>query len=449
MEGKPNISIAILTTFRDDDNAYSLCNVVNDQLKMLVSHGYEPTVLVTEGFKPSRAYGHEKVKLVHMPDQDRKNTVSAAVDDTFDKDVDNLLKSYREQLKDVNVIITHDIVYQTDAVKHNIALRLYQEERPDLRFLHWIHSATSPLHLAKLRPYFKEEFKKVARNMFPYSYYIFFNDWSVPRIAKEYNVGTELVKVVHHPTDYMEYAKFDEDTIEFVKKHDLLELDYLIIYPARLDTGKQLEYPIKLIGALRKLKYKAKFVAVDFHSTSDDPKDPKYIYRKKLKEIARDWGSEVIFTSEHKPEWKARVPQSVISDLMRLSNVFFMSSSSESYSLVTQEAAMDGNLLIVNKNFPPFIDIFGQGVIEFPCTSNVNVSDRVDGETKTEFGNERAAYDELAKLVIVNTQLHKQELTRRKLLQTRNPDYVFEHEMEPLFGDVLQRKWHYNFEKDE
>ena len=444
MEGSPKI--AIISTFRSDDGAYSLCNVVNDQLKMLVSHGYEPKVLVTEGFKPSRAYGHERVEIVGMPDQNRRNT--AEVDETFHEDVEKILKVYREHLVDVNIVITHDIVYQTDAIKHNMALRLYQEEREDLRFLHWIHSATSPLALAELRPYFKEEFKKVVKNMFPYSYYIFFNDWSVPRIAREYNVGKELVKVVHHPTDYMEYAKFDKDTIKFVKKHGLLDLDYLIIYPARLDTGKQLEYPIKLIGKLRELKYSAKFIAVDFHSTSDDPKDPKYIYRKKLKDVAREWGSEVIFTSEEMPEWKARVPQSVISDLMRISNVFFMSSSSESYSLVTQEAAMDGNLLITNSNFPPFVDIFGPATLEFPCTSNLNILDRSDGETKTEM-NEQDAYNELAKLVVVNTQLHKQEVTRRKLLQTRNPDYVFEREIEPLFGDILTRKWIYNFEKDE
>lgn len=444
LEGKPKI--AILTTFRDDDPAYSLCNVVNDQLKMLVSHGYEPKVLVTEGFKPSRGYGHERVKILHMPDQNRANT--ASVDETFDEDTQKLLKAYREHLKDVNIVITHDIVYQTDALKHNVALRLYQKEREDLRFLHWIHSATSPLALAELRPYFKEEYQKVAQNMFPHSYYVFFNDWSVPRIAREYGVGTELVKVVHHPTDYMEYAKFDEDTKDYVRKHNLLDLDYLIIYPARLDTGKQLEYPIKLVGALNQLKYKAKFIAVDFHSSSDDPKDPKYIYRKKLKDIAREWSADILFTSEDKPEWKVRVPQTVISDLTRLSNVFFMSSSSESYSLVTQEAGMDGNLLITNRNFPPFVDIFGQGVLEFPCTSNLNILDRTDGETKTEL-NEEEAYEELAKLVIVNTQLHKQETTRRMLLQTRNPDYIFERELEPLFGDVLNRKWQYNFEKDE
>lgn len=445
-EGKPTIAIA--TTFRSDDEAYSLCNVANDQIKMLVSHGYTPKVLVTKGFKPERSYA--QATLCEQPDQGRANSFS--VDDSFNKDVDALLESYREHLADVDIVITHDIVYQTDALKHNIALRMYQQERKDIRFLHWIHSATSPLALAKLRPYFKEEYQKVIQNSFPYSYYVFFNDWSVPRIAREHGVGEEFVKVVHHPTDYMSFARFSDESKEFINKHGLLSTDYLIVYPARLDNGKQLEYPIKLTGALKKLGYNAKFVAVDFHSSSDNPDDPKYQYRKKLKEIAREWGvgSDVLFTSEDRPEWKVRVSHGVVSDLMDISNVFFMSSSSESYSLVTQEAAMKGNLLIVNKNFPPFVDIFGHGLLEFPCTANVNILERSDGETKTAFNSgEESEYERLAKMVVVNTKLHKQEITRRKLLQTRNPDYIFERELEPLFGELLERDWHYKFEKDE
>lgn len=444
MEGRPKI--AIITTFRDFDPAYSLCGVVKEQIKMLVNHGYILKVLVTQGFKPTEVYTEDILR--YLPDQQRSNSVK--VDESFTEDVDKLVKAYREHLQDVRIVITHDIIYQTDALKHNVALRMYQQERSDMRFLHWIHSATSPLVLANLRPYFKEEFQKVMQNMFPYSFYIFFNDWSRPRIAREYNVGEELVKIVHHPTDYLEFAKFEEETKKFVRDHHLLDVDYLMVYPARLDTGKQLEYPIKLTAALKRLKYNAKFIAVDFHSSSDDPKDPKWQYRKKLKELARDLnvGNDVLFTSEYKPEWKVRVRQEVISDLMKLSNVFFMSSSSESYSLVTQEAAMHGNLLILNKNFPPFVDIFGSAVLEFPCTSNLNILDRTDGETRTKLENEIEAYDNLAKLVVVNTQLHKQEITRRKLLQTRNPDYVFKREVEPLFGELLERKWIYNFEKN-
>lgn len=430
-------NIAIFTEFRGDDNAYSLCNVVNDQIKMLVKAGYEPKVFVTEGFKPQRAYADPKVKLCFMPDQTRQNSVS--VDKTFEEDVDKLEKCIEEQLKDVDVVITHDIIYQASALKHNIALRRVAA-KSKMRFLHWIHSATSPYQLANLRNIFPEKFKEVTQNQFPRSYYIFFNTWSIPRIAKHYQIPESWVKIVHHPTDYLEFAGFHPIARKIVDDYSLFQKEYICVYPARLDEGKQLEYPIKLMGALKKMQFAVQFIAVDFHSSSDDPKDPKYQYRQKLKGIAIDAGlneQEILFTSELMPESKIRVPDTVVENLFDISNIFFMSSNSESYSLVTQEAAMKGNLLIVNRNFPPFRDIFGNKTLVFPCDANVNALDITDGQTKTQFDQgEEVAYKNLAKEVVANT-VSMQELTRRRLFRTRTPDYVFTNELEPLFQQIV------------
>lgn len=434
MEGLKRV--AIISTFRDFDPAYSLCNVANDQLKMFVKDGYKPKFLVTQGFKPERACLDPNVEMCYMPDQVRQNTVS--VDKTFEEDVDKLEQSLLEHLKDVDVVITHDIIYQPDALKHNIALRRVAEKYP-LRFLHWIHSATSPYQLADLRNIFPERFKETISKQFPRSYYVFFNNWSIPRIANHYQVPESWVKVVHHPTDYAEFAKYHPITRKIVDDYQLFQKEYICVYPARLDTGKQLEYPIKLMGALKKMQFNVQFIAADFHSSSNDPKDPKVMYRHQLKGIAIDAGlneKEVLFTSELMPETKVRVPNEVVADLFDLSNIFFMSSSSESYSLVTQEAAMKGNLLIVNRNFPPFRDIFGSKTLKFPCHSNVNALDVSDGATNTSFPEgETQAYLNLAKEVVANT-ISMQELTRRKLLRTRTPDYVFTNELEPLLEQV-------------
>jgi hypothetical protein len=432
--------IAILTNFRSDDSSFSLCNVVNEQLAMFHRFGYEPTVLATEGFKPSRNFKEDAIR--HLPDQTRAN--QATVDDTFKEDTDKLVEAFEKTLSDINVVITHDTVYSPDAIKHNVALRAYAEKRKDIFFLHWIHSATSPYNLIKLRPRFPEVYKEIIQKTFPRSFYVFFNDWSVPRIANEYSVGEELVKVVHHSTDYLDFAKYDDVTKDFIADKKLLEKDFICVYPARLDTGKQLEYPIKLMGAIKKLGFSVSFIAVDFHSSSDDPRDPKFVYRNKLKDIAIDWGlneREISFTSEYKQEWKVSTPRTVVSDLLDISNIFFMSSASESYSLVTQEASMKGNLLILNRNFPPFRDIFGSNAIFFPCNSNIDPTNYCDGDTKVAYHpSEEAVYDELAKQVVARVRTD-QEITRRKLLRERTPECVFRREMEPLFFKVAEHKW--------
>lgn len=428
--------IAIFTDFRGDDYAYSLCNVVNDQLGMFLEHGYQPKLLVTKGYKADR--NALKATICEIPDQVRQNKV--VVDETFHQDVDNLLESIREHLKDVSVVITHDTIYQPAALKHSIALRAYAAERPDLHFLHWIHSATSPYKLSSLVNIFPAKYKEVVKTKFPRSYYIFFNNWSIPRIAREYDIPEHLVKVVHHPTDYFKFAKFEEYSIELCKTKKLLEKDYVMTYPARLDNGKQLEYGIKLMGSLKRLGFSSHFIAVDFHSSSNDPNDPKFKYREYLKGVAQDWDVDVTFTSEFKPESKVRVPEGVVRDLQDISNVFFMSSVSESYSLVTQEAIMSNNLVILNRNFPPFRELFGPEAIFWPANADVDPINIAEGAVKVDYhGKEEEDFLNLAKEVVANT-INKQNRLRRKLLATRNPDYIFTHELEPLIKGIKEDK---------
>ncbi len=429
-------NIAILTDFRDFDSSYSLCLVVKEQVKFLIDHGYKPRVLVTEGFKPVDIFTDPAVDLRFLPDQIRQNT--AVIDDEFNSDVEKLEASMLKELEGIDIVLTHDTIYQPASFKHNVAIRAVAD-KTNLKFMHWIHSATSPYTMAELVGHFKDEYKISTQKPFPRSYYIFFNNWSISRIAKAYNVPESQVKIVHHPTDYAEFAKFHPISKKIVEDYNLYDKEYICVYPARLDTGKQLEYPIKLMGALKDMKYSVMFIAVDFHSSSDDPKDPKFVYRQQLKDVAVDWGlneTDILFTSEISAETKVSVPSAVVADMFDISNIFFMSSASESYSLVTQEAGMKGNLLIVNRNFPPFRDIFGAETLRFPCLSGVNVLDMTEGETSTTFPDgEKEAYLNLAKEVIAHTQTY-QEHTRRKLLKERNPHAIFTRQLEPLFTQI-------------
>lgn len=438
------MKIAIVATFREDDSAYSLCNVVNEQLHMLVSNGYKPVVLVTEGFKPGRMFADPDVELRFLPDQNRYNEVK--VDDTFNDDVEKLADAMVDKLHDIDIVLTHDIIYQPDAIKHNLALRYaHGHALPNLHFLHWIHSATTPYKLSALRGEFKEKYRDVVTNTFPHSYYIFMNEWSRPRIAREFDVPEYLVKIVHHATDYYKFAKYDQYTIDLINEKRLLDADYVDIYPIRLDRGKQAECVIKLMGSLKKLNFSVRFICVDFASTSDDPQDPKFQYRQFLKDTAIDWGlneQDVTFTSEFKPESKYSVPTGVVADLFDFSNIFVMPSMSESYSLITQEAAMKGNLLILNRSFPPFRELFGPEAIHWPFNSAVAIADIADGETRINYpypDGEKEDFLKLAKEVVANT-LNKQNSVRRRLLRQRLPREVFIKQLEPLFSQIKEQK---------
>lgn len=437
-------NICIATTFKSDDTAYSLCNVANDQLKMLVGAGYKPVVLVTKGFQGGRMYKNPNVEIRELPDQARSNQISGQVDQDFTKDVQELQDAFVNTLRDIDVVITHDFVYQPDALKHRIALaKAHDEALPQLRFMHWIHSGINPYRMSALRGDMPDAYRNVMKDVFPNSFYVYMNEWSRPRIGREYGIAEHLVRIIPHPTDYFGFAKYDQDTVKLVHDKRLHQVDYVAVYPIRLDRGKQVQCVIKAMASLKRHDMTVRVVIVDFHSNSKDPNDPKYQYRQELKEIAIDWGlneDEITFTSEYNPEkWDLEVPASVIADLFDISNVFIMPSASESFSLVTQEAAMKGNLLVLNRNFPPFREIFGQAAIHWPFDSAVSVTDVAEGSTTVNYNGkdgERNDYMMLAKNIIAKT-LNYQNQTRRNLLRLRTLESVFRHHFEPEMHDLF------------
>lgn len=435
--------IAIFTTFSDVSEAYSLNRVVQDQLKMFLNAGYEPTVIVAESFEPRGIYADKRITIARIPAVPVYNEVKK--DQSFDEDVSGLVASLDAILKDVDVVLTHDVIYQNAALKHNFAARKIAEKYPKIKWLHWIHSATSPVTLANLKPYFQDEYLRTIAKPFPNANYIFFNHYSIPRVAENFSVAEEVVKVVHHPSDLKDVYGLTPEVNELCRKKNIYSADAICIYPIRLDRGKQVEHVIKTMACMKEFDLKVRLVIVDFHSTGGD----KLEYRDQLKEMAIDWGlnsEELIWTSEVSDDWKVEIGHEHVMALMRLSNVFIMPSVSESYSLVTQEAGLNKVEAVLNFDFPPFRDIFGPNAIYRKYSSNVDIMNGFDGNTNTQYGpgnaspeerksHERRYHIETAgKLTTRLKGSHAMALSVF-LRKYRNLDYVFKYELEPLLFD--------------
>lgn len=423
--------VLILTNFSSYSPAYSLIRVVQNQIRMLLDHGYIPTVVVGKYFTPEEDFADPKVILKRIPDVPVYNEVK--MDASFDQDVLAIEKALTEALKGIDVVLTHDIIYQPACLKHLIAAKRIAARNPNLRWLHWIHSATSPYTLSELRPVFKDEYKKVIREKFPNSFYIFFNHYSIPRIAQNFQVSDFDVKVVHHPTDLKAFWKIEDSTWELIQRKHILNKDVICVYPIRLDRGKQVEKVIKTIASFKKLDKSVCLVIGDFHSTGGD----KVSYREECKKIGKEWGmndEELIWLSEQKSDWSVEVPYQVISDLFHISNVFICASASESYSLITQEAGLSGVTMTLNRDFPPFRDSFGWAPHFIGYSSNINAIDGLDGRTDTDVTNEEQFYKDAAGLMNFELENNRVLALKTALRKYRNLSYVFEHELEPLFG---------------
>lgn len=426
--------IAIITTFRSADEAYSLNRVVIDQIKMFTGAGYPLKVIVAEGFKPEGWYAHEMVECVTIPDVAVSNDImnKDLESEEFAKDVDLLKEAFKEVLKDIKVAITHDVVYQSAAMKHNLALREWlKQDSPDIKFLHWIHSASMPSLLALHRGG-GQKYLDLVHQSFPKSFYISFNKYSVPRLASWFNVEEGIIKYVPHPHDFTEYKH--ETTKEIVEDLNLLQKDVVMLYPCRLDRGKQPHHVIKIAKAVKDTGRSVCCIIADFHSTGGD----KVKYREEMKDVAISAGmneKEVVFMSEWKmPEGQFRyeMPHQVIQELFEFTNTFILPSKTETYSLVTQEAIAKRNFVVLNKDFPPFRSIYGDEAHYRPFSSNINAVTGLDGETTTTIHDEKDFYGGIANMINYAQESTTVLALFNKVRKEKNLQNVFRKNIEPL-----------------
>jgi hypothetical protein len=319
---------------------------------------------------------------------------------------------------------------------------------PNLKWLHWVHSATPPELLNMVRPIFSDEYVKLVTTKFPNSKIVYPNSYALPSVARNFGVESGDVVAVHHPTDICSFLGMDTDTERLLYGKGVLSADAICVYPNRLDRGKQDEYVIRTMAMVKTFGLQVKCIIADFHSTGGD----KVTYRDELKQFGIDYGlsqDELIFLSEQSDSWTHEVPQQVIAHLQVLANVFILPSVSETYSLVAQEAGLMKQVMVLNYDFPPFRSIYGENAIYRKYSSRFDVfadpseAMTTESATNTKYGSaslpedarkaaEKEYHKETAGMIVARLR-HPEMAMATYLRKNRNLQSIFKKEMEPLF----------------
>ena len=160
------------------------------------------------------------------------------------------------------------------------------------------------------------------------------------------------------------------------------------------------------------------------------------MYRDELKALTADLklnSDEVTFTSEFDESLRLEAPREVVADLMHLCTAFVMPSVSETYSLIAQEAAASGALLVLNRDFPPFRSIYGPDAVYFKFSSAVDMMTGEDGATTTSYDDIGGYFQGVAGRIIYEIDGNKVLAQRVRVRKERGLDYVFKQFIEPLF----------------
>lgn len=350
--------VAILTTFFECESGYSLIGVAETQIKMLLDHGYEPVVLVQRDWQePKNPDSLWRPEMCDLRPAIPRMILAQGLHPDFDNRVDSVLAALRENLTGIDVCITHDIMLQKFYKEHNVAVRRYAQERPDLVWLHYLHSCPTPAD--------SKRFPESCRYTPPPGYIVYPNYSDIPQVVRTYDlVGQEwrvLANRASHAIDPLSIWRYDPLAKVLAQKSDLLTGDVIICYPARLDKGKQPEKIIRVAAGIANAGHEPRLLIIDWQSMGGHFQ--KYI--DKLLGLAKDLGLEgkVNFTSRLDDRCSQGVPRHVVTDLMDLSNVYIHPSAIETYSFTVHEAMLRGCLCVLNHDLPMMHELYGNMAI--------------------------------------------------------------------------------------
>ncbi len=422
--------VAILTMFSGLSTTYSLVNVVADQIKMLLKANVQIKVLVSETCPDTERTGvfsDEKLEWVKITNTRNGENIrwhdysggTGKVHETFFEEADEIAKDFVKHLKDVDVCIMHDILYQGWHLVHNIAIRKAQKELPHLRFLAFTHSL--PVNRPKELEYpFSARFTGMPNTKFVYPTYS-----GISALAKQYDIPEGKCAVVYNTLPLIE--SMSPEVQRVADCIDLINAEILIIYPARLTTGKRFEKVAALAGAIKtKTEKSTKVVFCDFPSADI----PSAIYKGMIQMEGKKYGlcaDDMLFTSD--AGYSDGFPRRGVFELFQLSNLFICPSYSESFGLTVLEAGSRGNFLVLNEAVPALKELGGALGAYFMRWDARNFG----YDTHEKYNPSEKEYYEEHGRVIVNLMREDRSLNGKTIIRNKyNAQWICRNQLMPL-----------------
>src|SRR3990167_4877553 len=153
-----NKNVYLLTNFSSFLRSFSPIIVVGEQVKMLKRNGYNPVLIVSEGWEPPEDTVFHGIDTkytypfaLHGPDEKAEN-------------IEETVELAYQQLKDIlpndAVVITHDLIFLPDYTILNLAARKLAADISTIKWIHEVHSATNPQIVSSERNMFGPKYKE-------------------------------------------------------------------------------------------------------------------------------------------------------------------------------------------------------------------------------------------------------------------------------------------------
>lgn len=421
--------IAILSNLMDISPGYSLTGIITDQYKMLCKYQHDVRLVVNERWKTDKNPDYEVfkgLKFMHL-----KDYYQDVLEEPHIADLPATIELMKEALTwpdgtMADFVLTHDLVFQGWFLPYLHAIRAVDPEFPQLKWLHWIHSVPTGR-----RPYWKiigKNHKLIYPNM-----------TDALRCAEEFRGQLDDVRVIHHVKDPRVFGNFSDLTCRMVDRWDLLSADIMQTYPMSSDrfNAKGLQHVIKIFENFKNMGKSVRLVVANQWGNV-------LKYREQCRDIQKNstlTGNELCFTSqfdmykdakadEDRGKWELGVPARTVQELQAISNIFIFPTREESFGLVLPEAALQGQLLVLNDSLSMMKEVSGLNALFFSFGSFA-INHTIE--------NPDQYYRDIALVIIGKMDRELGIRAKTFMKKMYNADSIYKTEIEPLLAE--SRYW--------
>ncbi len=264
---------------------------------------------------------------------------------------DSLLYQLKELLKNTDVLIVHNAITLHKNLALTAALKLLSDQKKTI-MIAWCHDFAwqDSLYTPDLHPGYPWD---LLRSPWTGVHYVAVSNHRKHMLSDLLGIPGADITVVPPGVDVNQFLKFSSLTNEIIDQLDLLRADPLVLLPARLTRRKNIEYAIQVIAILKQESPQVVMIITG----PPGPHNPKNIaYLESLLRLRNQLGVDknIHFLYEFGDNVETlNLPDEVIADFFRLSDILLFPSQREGFGIPILEAGLS-RMPIFASDIPPF-----------------------------------------------------------------------------------------------
>ena len=316
-------------------------SVIAQHARVMTENGHRVRILAGRG-----GQFDERIPFVSIPKVDSRHPEIEAVKVKLDQgsvpaefndQVARLADNLREICSGTQVLFAHNVCSLNKNLVLTAALRQLHDSDGLPRLVIWHHDLawTTPRYQSELYEGYPWD---LLRSDWPGAIQVVVSELRRRELAQLIGVSRARIRVIPNGLDIARFLKLETQTVEFIKKLDLLAAAPLLLLPVRITPRKNIELALGVLAALRKEFPDVKLV-VTGPLGPHNPANTRYF--EKLRRIRLELGLEgtAHFLAEYTQVY---LPDEVIADFYHLADALLLPSREEGFGIPMLEAGLTG-----------------------------------------------------------------------------------------------------------